>query len=367
MAAKRRQGSLTTQNGSSQVARGVRRAGDPRSAATTRIGHALVNDMQRSRLLAAAVSAVGEHGWEGASIERITQHAGVSRRTFYDLFKDREACLVAVLEGAVARITRELQAAELKGLSWSERVRSGLWVILCFFDREPGLARVCLVESRRGDHVALRYRQQIIQSLVEIVEEGRRESSRDQDAAGGLVAQGVVGGVSEVLYSLLLNTRDVPAGEQPSGSLSGLLGQLMGMIVLPYMGAAAARREQSRPLPALALESTNPQEVQPSAGERGDLLVGLPMRLTYRTARVLQTLAEHPGQSNRQVGELVGIPDQGQTSKLLARLARLGLLVNGEPLKGERNKWVLTPMGNRVTRSIQSYALSTNTERQATS
>jgi AcrR family transcriptional regulator/DNA-binding MarR family transcriptional regulator len=363
MAPKRRQGSLTTQNGSSQVARGMRRAGDPQSAATTRVGHALVNDMQRSRLLAAAVSAVGEHGWEGASIERITQHAGVSRRTFYDLFKDREACLVAVLEGAVARITRELQAAELAGLSWSERVRGGLWVILCFFDREPGLARVCIVESRRGDHAALLYRQQIIQSLAQIVDEGRRENGREgENAAGGLVAQGVVGGVSEVLYSLLLNTRDNPSCK----SLRGLLGELMGMIVLPYMGVAAARREQSRPLPALALESTDSQEAHASVGGGGDPIV-LPMRLTYRTARVLQALAERPGQSNRQVGELVGIPDQGQTSKLLARLARLGLLANGEPLKGERNKWVLTPMGNKVTRSIQSYASTTETAKRAMS
>ena len=83
------------------------------------------------------------------------------------------------------------------------------------------------------------------------------------------------------------------------------------------------------------------------------------MRLTYRTARVLQTLAEHPGQSNRQIGDLVGISDQGQVSKLLSRLARLGLLVNGEPSKGERNKWVLTPMGSQVTRSIQSYSYTT--------
>jgi AcrR family transcriptional regulator/DNA-binding MarR family transcriptional regulator len=362
MAAKRREGSLATQNGSS---RGVRRAGEPRSAATTRFGHALVNDMQRSRLLAAAVTAVGEHGWEGASIERITQHAGVSRRTFYDLFNDRDECLVAVLEGAVARITRELQAAELSGLSWSERVRGGLWVILCFFDHEPGLARVCIVESRRGDHAALVYRQRIFQSLAEIVDEGRGERAREsKDAAPGLlVAQGVVGGVSEVLYSLLLNAGNEPLGDP----LRELLGELMGIIVLPYLGVAAARREQARPLPPFALESTDPQEAKTRAGDGGDPLVGLPMRLTYRTARVLQALAEHPGQSNRQVGELVGIPDQGQTSKLLARLARLGLLANGEPLKGERNKWVLTPMGSKVTRSIQSYALSTNTERQATS
>jgi AcrR family transcriptional regulator/DNA-binding MarR family transcriptional regulator len=362
MAVERRQGSPNTGNGSSK---GVRRGGDPRSAATTRIGHALVNEMQRSRLLTAAVGAVGEHGWEGASIERITQQAGVSRRTFYDLFSDREECLVAVLEGAVARIAKELQAAELEGLSWSERVRGGLWAILCFFDREPGLARVCVVESRRGEHAALLYRQRVIQSLVEAVDAGRGERAREgKDVALGLlVAQGVVGGVSEVLYSLLLNAGNEPLG----GPLRELLGELMGMIVLPYLGVAAACREQARPLPPLAVQSIDPQEEKVSVGDGGDPLVGLPMRLTYRTARVLQTLAEHPGQSNRQVGERVGIPDQGQTSKLLARLARLGLLVNGEPLKGERNKWVLTPMGSKVTRSIQSYALSTNTERQATS
>jgi DNA-binding MarR family transcriptional regulator len=96
-----------------------------------------------------------------------------------------------------------------------------------------------------------------------------------------------------------------------------------------------------------------------------DPLAVLPMRLTYRTARVLQALAEHPGQSNREVADQVGIGDQGQTSKLLSRLARLGLLVNGEPVKGERNKWVLTTTGRQVTRSIQSYALSASTERQA--
>jgi AcrR family transcriptional regulator/DNA-binding MarR family transcriptional regulator len=363
MAAKRRQGSLTAQNGSSPGVRRVRRAGDPRSATTTHFGHALVNDMQRSRLLAAAVKAVGEHGWEGASIERITQHAGVSRRTFYDLFKDREECLVAVLGGAVARITRELDAAGLGGLSWSERIRGGLWVILCFFDREPELAQFCIVESRRGDHAALCYRQRIVERAAEIVDEGRGEHALGGDdvATGGLVAQGIVGGVSEVLYSLLLNA----GGQQLSEPLPDLLGQLMGMIVLPYMGAAAGRREQARPLPPLAVESTDTLEANASGGGGGDPVV-LPMRLTYRTARVLQTLAEHPGQSNRQLGELVGIPDQGQTSKLLSRLARLGLLVNGEPLKGERNKWVLTPMGSKVTRSIQSYAIATNTEGKAT-
>ncbi len=314
--------------------------------------------MQRSRLLVAAVGTVVELGWEGASVAGITQRAGVSRRTFYEMFENREECLVAVLESAMAQITDEIAEAKLAGMPWRERVRGGLWVILCFFDRERALAHVCIVESRRGGGIALAYRQRIIEGLVEIIDEGRAEGSLAGDkAAAGLVAQGVIGGVSEVLYSLLLNARREPLHE--------LLGQLMGMIVLPYMGTAAARREQARPVPALALESTEPLNGKVKAEDVSDPLAVLPMRLTYRTARVLQALAEHPGQSNREVADQVGIGDQGQTSKLLSRLARLGLLVNGEPVKGERNKWVLTTTGRQVTRSIQSYAPSASTERQA--
>ena len=52
------------------------------------------------------------------------------------------------------------------------------------------------------------------------------------------------------------------------------------------------------------------------------------MRLTYRTVRVLLAIAQHPGASNRQIGEDAGVHDQGQISKLLTRLHKLGLVDN---------------------------------------
>jgi hypothetical protein len=89
-----------------------------------------------------------------------------------------------------------------------------------------------------------------------------------------------------------------------------------------------------------------------------DPLSEVPMRLTYRTARVLQTAAQFPGASNRLIGEGAGITDQGQVSKLLARLHRLGLLTNtGEgQARGERNAWKLTLLGERV---IEQLSLDT--------
>jgi chromosome segregation and condensation protein ScpB len=74
------------------------------------------------------------------------------------------------------------------------------------------------------------------------------------------------------------------------------------------------------------------------------------MRLTYRTVRVLAAVAEHPGSSNRQVGVASGMQDQGQISKLLSRLHRLGLIQNAGigPAKGAPNAWTLTPKGAEI-------------------
>lgn len=346
MTAKRHSESASgVRDGSSRTSRTSQAAGDPRTSGSSRVGHEQVVAMQRSRLLAAAVDVVAEFGWDGASIGRITQRAGVSRRTFYEQFENRDECLVAVLENAAALIEAEIAAANLAALPWRERVRRGLWVILCLLDREMVLARVCLVESRRSGGTALDCRQRIVERLVRIVDQGRGEGSRGRDVTE-LTAHGVVGGVFEVLYSQLMKDDAKP--------LSDLLGELTGMVVLPYMGVAAAQREQSKPAPTVRSAERTGRDVVAGDAAGRDLLARLPMRLTYRTANVLQVLEERPGRSNREVADLVGISDQGQISKLLTRLARLGLLKNVSVV-GERNEWELTPTGGRVTCSIKSY------------
>jgi DNA-binding MarR family transcriptional regulator len=80
----------------------------------------------------------------------------------------------------------------------------------------------------------------------------------------------------------------------------------------------------------------------------------LRLRFTYRTARVLTTIAAHPGASNRQIGEHAGISDQGQISKLLKRLERAGLLENGGPGResGEPNVWRLTARGQAIETAL---------------
>jgi AcrR family transcriptional regulator/DNA-binding MarR family transcriptional regulator len=305
-----------------------------------------VEEIQRSRLLAAAAVAFDEVGYEQASVQRITDRARVSRRTFYELFGNREECLVALLDEAAERVERELAATGLEGLAWRERVRGGLWAILSFLDAEPVLARICVVHALHGGPRVLERREQLLASLAGVLDEGRREGPRGAECTL-VTAEGLVGGASGVVYARLRSGDRRP--------LTGLQEELMGMIALQYLGARAARHEQQRPAPAPrpALHTR-----RASVGAEKDPLDEVDMRLTYRTARVLACIAELGGRgsgpSNRAVADRAGVSDPGQISKLLRRLERLGLAVNtgGGHQSGEPNAWRLTPLGGQVAQRL---------------
>jgi AcrR family transcriptional regulator len=305
-----------------------------------------VSEMQRARLLRAAVVSIAELGYARASVAHITARARVSRRTFYDLFEGREDCLLAVLQGAVEQVRSEIVAADLAGSSWRDRVRGGLLAILSFFDREPVLARVCVVQALQGGPRVLAWREGVLAELAEVLDEGRGDSSRARECTP-LTAEGLVGAAFAIVYARLLSNKR-------RESLGSLLGELMSLIVLPYQGPRAARSEQHRSPPSLSTAERGALKKTHSAVVEQDPLREVPMRLTYRTARVLQAAAEHPGASNRLIGEHADTYDQGQISKLLARLDRIGLLANtGQGhTKGEPNAWQLTLLGERVAEQL---------------
>jgi AcrR family transcriptional regulator len=311
-----------------------------------------IAELQRARLLAGAVLAMEELGWSATTVAHITARARVSRRTFYDLFENREDCLRAVLEDVAARIAGEIAAANLADLAWVERIRGGLLTILSFFDREPVLARVCMVQALQGGPTVLVWREEILARLASLVDEGRTERARSRECTH-LTAEGLVGAACAIVHArLLADKRQEP--------LTSLVGELMSLIVLPYQGPVVARSERDRSLPSLPRVNGKSGDREQAQDVITDVLADIPMRLTYRTARVLDGVARHPGTSNRLVADHAGITDQGQVSKLLSRLERLGLLVNtgdGQS-RGEPNAWRLTATGERIANT-----LSTSTSR----
>jgi hypothetical protein len=90
------------------------------------------------------------------------------------------------------------------------------------------------------------------------------------------------------------------------------------------------------------------------------------VRVTYLTARVLEYLAKHPHASNRAIAEYADVLDEGQMSKLLVRIQRLGLIENSGrvPIKGAPNAWTLTRRGVDAERAVRSGAASVGNQRR---
>jgi AcrR family transcriptional regulator/DNA-binding MarR family transcriptional regulator len=291
-----------------------------------------VSSVQRRRILAAAVDVVEDHGIEGASGSRIVTQARVSRKTFYDLFETRTDCVLAAMEQAIDLAAERSRAAWNAQDTWVARVRAGLLALLQFCDERPELARLCVLQSGAAGTMALYQRGAAFERLAELVDKGREVASRPESQ---LTAYGLVSGTFGVIQARLLDA-------EPR-SLVDLLNPLMSFIVLPYLGADAARQEAHRPPPAVSPER--------SGKSTADALEGV--RLTYRTLRVLAAIAAKPGLTNTEVSEGAGVSDQGQISKLLSRLADLDFVENrGEGGRRGPNAWHLTPLGEQIEQTI---------------
>jgi AcrR family transcriptional regulator len=338
---------------------GRRRASAPPAVGSVslRRGDVQLSEVQRSRMMSSAAQVVSEHGYGQMSVARVTARARVSRRTFYDVFSDREDCFLAVFDDALARVCECVVFAYERERVWRERVRAALAELLVFLDDEHQAASLLIVNALRAGPRVLERRAEVLNSLGVALQADGAQAKAGRGLPA-LTGEGVVGAVFSVIHTRLL--------QRDSGPLVELLNPLMGMIVLPYQGPAAARKELAHPAPEIARRGTGtfssgriPAGLKSPARFTGsslapDPLAGLPMRLTYRTLRVLTAIAEQPGASNREVAERAGVSDPGQMSKLLSRLERLGLVsITGQGhVKGEPNAWQLTLTGTQVAQSM---------------
>lgn len=186
-------------------------------------------------MIAAMVEVTVERRLADTTVAHVVARSGVSRRTFYEVFEDREDCFLAALDDAIALAAeRVVPAYEAGGPHWRERIRAGLAAMLAFLDDEPALSRLIVVESLGAGSRALERRARVISALVAAVDEGRAEMRAKRDLPS-LTAEGVVGAVLSVIHARLVEAR-------PS-SMVELTGALTGIVVLPYLGHGAAERE----------------------------------------------------------------------------------------------------------------------------
>ena len=277
--------------------------------------------------------------------------AGVAEADFNEIFPSFEDCYAAAYARGLDRLARTLAPATDRHDGWLELVRSGLVALLGFFDDHPSWARLLVLEARVSAGVTFECRQQLHDVLARLLDNGERAGvpAGSPLLTAALTGELIVGGVFSVIRTTMLENGD--------GTLVELAPSLMAFIVAPYLGQAAAGAElEGSPYGRSSMPAAERGLARPRAISRA---AELPVRATHRTALVLRTIAQTPYLNNREIAKAAGLVDEGQTSKLLTRLERKGVIENvgiGAE-RGEPNAWLLTPSGRRALELLGSRSL----------
>jgi AcrR family transcriptional regulator len=167
-----------------------------------------IAESQRSRMFAAMTQAVVEKSYARTTVADVVRLAGVSRRTFYEHFSDKEACFLAGYEaGTQQLIVRILDGqTSLPPGDWRSRARNAIDTYTMALAAEPDFARVFLVDVLGAGERAVELRLQVYDMFLEqfrrlaelaAAEEGLRPIS-------DLVLRALVGGIGELVQRHIL-------------------------------------------------------------------------------------------------------------------------------------------------------------------
>lgn len=171
----------------------------------------------RARIFEAMARAVAQRGYAGATVSDVVNSARISRRTFYEHFRDKEHCFLETYrtgcENGIAQIDAAIRT--LEDPDWRTRLRVSLETYLAILAAEPHFARVLLIDVLGAGAPALEMRERILGIYVEHYR-GLRERARTEDPdlpdVPDEFLRGLVGGIAELVQQCLLEN---PADEVP--------------------------------------------------------------------------------------------------------------------------------------------------------
>lgn len=160
----------------------------------------------------AAAEAFAEKGYFAATVEDIVARAGMSRRTLYQLFANREAVLVALYQDVQTRMLAAIEAAVAAAPDPQSRVLAGIQTWMTALANHPGLARLLLIDAPAAGPGLARSSERAHAAVADLI-------ARHIEAAAAagrvrppdpLMPRALVGAVNEVVACLLRRGAHLP-------------------------------------------------------------------------------------------------------------------------------------------------------------
>jgi AcrR family transcriptional regulator len=195
----------------------------------------------RERLTAGTIAAIAEHGYRDAGVTQIAAAAGISRRTFYEYFPDKESCYLGAYGLFEEHVLQIVSAAGEGRRGWTAKVRARVAVLVETLAANPNLVHFALLApAAAGGELVDRQRgflRKLIGSLTDGAPEGRGYRNPSDEELEVLA-----GAVSAVLAARV--RADGEMASTPADDAS----TLVEMVMVPIVGRrrAMAQAEKAR-------------------------------------------------------------------------------------------------------------------------
>jgi len=184
-------------------------------------------------------------GYGAMSVQDVVREAGVSRRTFYEQFKNKDHAFLAAYDEASGRLMTTIRSGIDAEKTFEDKISAGFRAFLELLAASPAFAKMCIVEVLAAGPEAIARRAKTMEDFTEIFEVAAQQTLVKENPPSPLIAETIVGGVYETVY------RRIARGE--TAELPKLLPDLTESALLPYVGEARAAAQRK-----LLLEGQHP-------------------------------------------------------------------------------------------------------------
>lgn len=161
-----------------------------------------VQQNQRERLFAALVAVAADKEYDQVSVADLVEVSGVSSRSFYELFADKEACFLAVIEEILGSGTELAQQAIAAGPQDDTKGYRAVEIFVSLVAAQPAAARLCLVTAFCAGEKPRARIDQALEEYSALLQQAL-EGIPGHSGLGGDLVSAILGGIAVVLYDRL--------------------------------------------------------------------------------------------------------------------------------------------------------------------
>jgi TetR/AcrR family transcriptional regulator len=172
---------------------------------------------QRARIHGALIEAVAHDGYEGTSVKQVIELAGVSRRSFYEQFANKEDCFLVTFDLIVKRDLQQIRRAYLAAEGpLEQRARAACECLAKAIEEDRKASILVVLEAQRAGAAGLLHLRRAARACEQMLGRGFAESP-DAMPLPMPIVRAIAGGLQGIAASALRDpcaTADVDLAEE---------------------------------------------------------------------------------------------------------------------------------------------------------